>query len=109
MVHNVKAVFSVLMGLLALAVLVVGGGAARFVDEVGLREASIAVGAGFLLALLTISLARRARFDYQRTLGRIGGEGTARTGKFLGVVALLASLTAALAIGVYLVLTLVLD
>jgi hypothetical protein len=108
-VHNVKAVFSVLFGLLALGVLVVGGGAARYVDEVGLREASIAVGAGFLLALVTISLARRGRFDYQRTLGRKGGEGVAKTGKLLGVAALLASLTAALAIGVYLVLTLVLD
>jgi hypothetical protein len=108
-VHNVKAVLSVLVGLLAVGVLAAGAGAARFVDEVGLREASVAVGVGFLLSLVTISLARRARFDYQRTLGRIGGEGAARTGKFLGVVALLASLTAALAIGVYLVLALVLD
>ena len=107
--HNLKAVTSVLCGLLALGVLVVGAGAARYVDEVGLREASIAVGAGFLLALLTISLARRGRFDYQRTLGRKGGAVAAKTGKFLGVVALLASLTAALAIGVYLILTLVLD
>ena len=107
--HNLKAVTSVLCGLLALGVLIVGGGAARYVDEVGLREASIAVGTGFLLALLTISLARRARFDYQRTLGRKGGRGVARTGRFLGVTALLVSLTAALAIGVYLILTLVLD
>jgi hypothetical protein len=108
-VHNVKAVLSVLVGLLALGVVVAGAGSARFVDEVGLREAAGAVGLGFLLALAAISLARRGRFDYQLTLGRVGGAGAARFGRVLGTIALLVSLTAALAIGVYLVLTIVLD
>ena len=40
-----------------------------------------------------------------KTLGRIGGDGLALTGWVLGIVALLVSLTAALAVGVYAVLT----
>jgi hypothetical protein len=105
---NLKAVSSVVVALLALGVLVAGGAAARFVEEVSLGQAVLVVPAGFVLALVALSLARRGRFDYQRTLGRIGGERVAKAGKFLAMVALLGSLTAGLALGVYLVLDLVL-
>jgi hypothetical protein len=105
---NLKALSSVVVALLALGVLVAGGAAARFVEEVSLGQAVLVVPAGFVLALVALSLARRGRFDYQRTLGRIGGERAAKVGKFLAMVALLGSLTAGLALGVYLVLDLVL-
>jgi hypothetical protein len=105
-VRNGQAVASVFFGLLALTVLLGGGAATRFVDEVGFREAVWAVPAGFFLALASLSLARRARFTYQRTLGRSGGSTTAAFGRFLGVTALLVALTAALALGVYAVLEL---
>jgi hypothetical protein len=105
---NLKALSSVVVALLALGVLVAGGAAARFVEEVSLGQAVLVVPAGFVLALVALSLARRGRFDYQRTLGRVGGERAAKVGKFLAMVALLGSLTAGLALGVYLVLDLVL-
>jgi hypothetical protein len=105
---NLKALSSVVVALLALGVLVAGGAAARFVEEVSLGQAVLVVPAGFVLALVALSLARRGRFDYQRTLGRIGGERAAKVGKFLAMLALLGSLTAGLALGVYLVLDLVL-
>jgi hypothetical protein len=108
-VRNVKAVLSVLLGTLALAVLAGGVVAARYYDEIGLGEVGIAIGVGFLLALGSVSLARRAQFDFQRTLGRIGGTGVFAVGRFLGWTALLTAITAGLAFGVFAVLTLVLD
>lgn len=107
--RNAKAVFSILFGLLALGVLVGGAAAARVLDEWDLGEVGVAVGSAFVLALVAISLARRARFDYQRTLGRIGGAPAAGAGRFLGTAALLVSLTAGLAFAVFAVLTLVLE
>ena len=107
-VSNLKSVSSVVVAFIALGVLIAGGAAARFVEEVSLGQAVLVVPAGFVLALVALSLARRGRFDYQRTLGRIGGDGAAKAGKFLAMVALLGSLTAGLALGVYLVLDLVL-
>jgi hypothetical protein len=107
-VSNLKSVSSVVVALIALGVLIAGGAAARFVEEVTLGQAVLVVPAGFVLALVALSLARRGRFDYQRTLGRIGGDRAAKAGKFLAMVALLGSLTAGLALAVYLVLDLVL-
>jgi tetrahydromethanopterin S-methyltransferase subunit C len=103
-VRNLKAVASVIMGLLAIAVLVAGAGAARYVADVGLREAVTAVPVGFLLALVAVSLARRGKFEYQRSLGRVGGGRIAVAGRVLGTVGLIVSLTAALALAVYVVL-----
>ena len=107
--RNAKAVFSVVAGLAALGVCVAGAVLARVRTDIGLTEAGIAVGIGALLALVALSLARRARFDYQRTLGRIGGSAIASTGRLLGTVALLVGITAGLAFGVFAVLTIVLD
>jgi len=108
-VQNPKAVLSVLFGLLALIVLVGIAVGARYYEEVGLVEVAIGVGAGLLLSFVSLSLARRARFDYQRRLGRIGGAGVAAVGRALGVVALLVGITTGLAFGVFAVLTIVLD
>ncbi len=107
--RNPKAVVSVLLGLLALGLLGAVAVLARIRSDVGLKEVGGGVGIGFFLALVSLSLSRRARFDYQRTLGRIGGSGVAALGRLLGTAALLVSLTAAFAFGVYAVLTLALD
>jgi hypothetical protein len=103
--RNLKAVGAFLSGALAVAVLAAAAAVPRFVTDVDALQALIVVPGAVLLALLSIALGRRARFDYQRTLGRVGGDGLALTGWMLGVVALLVSLTAALAVGVYAVLT----
>jgi hypothetical protein len=108
-VHNGKAVLSVFFGLVALAALGGSAAAARYYEDVGLAEVGIAVGIGVVLALVSVSLARRARFDYQRTLGRVGGAAVAAVGRALGTTALLVGITAGLAFAVFAVLTLVLD
>ena len=104
---NTKAVVAFLFGVLALAFLAAGVAVPRFREEIEPLEALIVVPAALVAALIAIALARRARFDFQRTLGRIGGDGLAVVARFLGVVAVLISLTAALAVGVYAVLILV--
>ncbi len=96
---------SFVAGVLALAVLAAAAALPRFVDSITPLRALIAVPGAVLLAVVSLALSRRARFDFQRSLGRIGGDGLALTGWVLGVLALLVSLTAALAVGVYAVLT----
>ena len=61
---------------------------------------------GLLLGICALVLARRARALSLWTLGRSGGEGAARTGRFLAVLAICVALTAGLALGFYGLLTL---
>ena len=56
--------------------------------------------AGTVLGLIAIMLARGARVKVERTLGRVG-EGTARWGKWLGVLGLCLGLTAALSLAFF--------
>ena len=106
---NPRAVWAFFLALLALGVLLGAAAAARLMSEVGLAEAIAAVPLGLVLALASISLARRARFEHQRTLGRAGGAALAAAARGLGTVALIVAVTAALALAVFAVLTLVLD
>jgi hypothetical protein len=108
-VTNRQAVWALLTALLALAVLAAGAGAARLLDDVGLYEAIGAVPVAGVLALVSISLARRARLENQRTLGRAGGGGTAALARVVGTFAFLVALTAALALGVFAILALALE
>ena len=75
--------------------------AARRLDEVSLLQATTATCASAVLGLAAILLARRGFRNIERTLGRIGGEGTARVGRLLGTISLILGLTAALALGFY--------
>ena len=106
--RNVKAVGGLLFALLALALLAAGGAVPRFVDEIEPLEALVVVPAAVVAALVAIALARRARFDFQRSLGRVGGDGVAIAARFLSLIVLLVSLTAGLAAGVFAILALVL-
>ncbi len=108
-VRNAKAVFSVFFSGAALGALVVGALGARYRTDFGIQEVAIAVGVAFCLGVIGLSLARRARFDYQRSVGRIGGRGIAALGRLAGTVAILVATTAGLAFGVFAVLTFVLD
>ena len=107
LVRNAKALIALFFGALGLLFLAAGVLLPRVRDEVEPLEALIVTPAAFLSALVAIAMARRARFDFQRTLGRIGGDGVAAVARALGIVALLVSLTAGLAVGVYAVLVLV--
>ena len=106
---NARAVWAFLVALLALGVLAGAAAAAQVSEQVGLPESAPAVAVGFLLAVVSLSLARRARFEHQRTLGRVGGAGLASAARALGLVALIVAVTAALALAVFAVLILVLD
>jgi hypothetical protein len=108
-VRNPRAIWAFLFALLALGALFGGAAAARLSERVGFVEAVGAVPLGVFLAFVSLSLARRARYEYQRTVGRAGGAGLAAVARVLGAIALLIGVTAALALGVFAVLALVLD
>jgi hypothetical protein len=98
--RNDRARFSVLFALLSLASIPVALYASRL-NNVNVPQA---VGgeavAGTLFGLIAIVLARGARIRVERSLARVG-EGTARAGKWLGLLGLCLALTAALALGFY--------
>ncbi len=106
--RNWKAIGALVCAFLAIALLVAGAAVPRFVEDIDPLRALVVVPLAVVLALAAISLARRARFDFQRTLGRVGGNSLAAAARILSVVALLVSLTAALAVGVFAVLDFVL-
>ncbi len=91
-----------MLGLAATLAIPAGIGAARYSPRIDLIPAGIAaIGAGCLLGLVSILLARRARRRLQRTLGRSRGRHAARLGRGLAVLGILAALTGALALGFY--------
>ena len=98
--RNERARFSVVFGLLSLAVIPVALYSTRL-KNVNLPQA---VGgeavAGTLLGLIAVILARSARVKVERTLARVG-EGTARLGKWLGLLGICLGLTAALALAFF--------
>ena len=106
---NTKAAWALITALLALGVLVGAAAAARLMSQVGLIEAIPAVPLALVLALVSVSLARRVRFDQQRALARMPGAGLAAVARGLGMLALIVALTAALALAVFAVLSLALD
>ena len=79
--------------------------AANESDDLTLVQAGLAVPIAAVLSLGAIWLARRARRRADRTLDRVGGRGAARAGKLLGGLGLYVSATAALALGVYALLS----
>jgi hypothetical protein len=107
--RNPKAAWALITALLALAVLVGAAAAARLMSEVGLIEAVPAVPLALVLALVSVLLARRVRFDQQRALARMPGAGLAAVARGLGTLALIVALTAALALAVFAVLSLALN
>jgi hypothetical protein len=106
---NPKAAWALITALLALAVLVGAAAAARLMSQVGLVEAVPAVPLALILALVSVSLARRVRFDQQRALGRKPGAALAAVARGLAALALIVALTAALSLAVFAVLSLALN
>jgi len=106
---NPKAAWALITALFALAVLVGAAAAARLMSQVGLIEAVPAVPVALVLALVSVLLARRVRFDQQRALARMPGAGLAAVARGLGTLALIVALTAALSLAVFAVLSLALN
>jgi hypothetical protein len=99
--RNDAARGSILLALLGLAVPVVAYAAARRLQDVTLVQATAASCGSALLGLLAVLLARRGRRNVERTIGRAGGEGSARVGRLLGVLSICVGLTAGIALGVF--------
>ena len=79
---------------------------ARETKPVTLLRSSGSILIAVAFGVAAIVLARRAREYVQITIGRAGGEGTARVGHTLGFLGLLVGATAAVALGFYGLLTL---
>jgi hypothetical protein len=101
---SLSAIFSVLVGLVALATLPAAIVAAEVFDVVTLLQSSVAIAPAFLLAFLAIYLGRRARRTIERTLGRVRGYKLALVGRILGYMALYIAVTASISLATYYVL-----
>ena len=101
---SVSAIFSVLVGLVALATVPAAILAAELLDLVTLLESSVAIVPAFLLSFAAIYLGRRARRTIERTLGRVRGYKLALVGRILGYMALYIAVTASISLATYYVL-----
>lgn len=99
--RNRAAGWSLVVAVLALAAMPVGLAATQSRGELRLVHAGFSVPLAAILAILAIRLARRARRRLARTLGRAGGERSARVGRVLGWVALYFALIASISLGAY--------
>ena len=101
---SLSAIFSVLVGLVALVTLPAAIVAAEVFDLLTLLQSSVAIAPTFVLALTAIYLGRRARRTIERTLGRVRGYKLALVGRILGYLALYVAVTAAISVATYYVL-----
>jgi hypothetical protein len=99
-----SAVFSVLLGLAALAAIPVAIVASEVFEYVTLLQSSVAIVPAYVLAFAAIFLGRRARRTIERTLGRVRGYKLALVGRILGYLALYVALTASVSVATYYVL-----
>jgi hypothetical protein len=102
---NPRATASIVVGVLAVAAIPIGVLAARY-TRVSLLQSTVSIAVAALLGLYAVILARRGRERIQLTLGRAGGDGAARAGRALGILAIWAAGAAGLAVGFYGLLTL---
>lgn len=107
--RNGRAWASVVVGLVAVAACPLAIGSSAIFDELSLVESCASAIVAVLLGLAAIALSRRGTETVQRTLGRSGGAGAARTGRMLGALALWIAATIGLAVGFYWLLTLFAD
>ena len=89
------------MGFLATTVVPGAVAAAELLETVELLDAAAAVPLAAVLGVLALWLARGARLRTERTLGRVGGTGTARAGRILGALGLCIAASGAIAVLTY--------
>jgi hypothetical protein len=75
--------------------------AATHYAKIDVLYASYAIPAALVLGVWAVRLARGAQRLTERTIGRVGGLGATRMGRWLGGFGVYVALTAALAVGVY--------
>ena len=72
--------------------------------RIHLLDAAYAIPVAALLGVWALLLARAARARIEWTLGRVGGGGLARAGRWLAVLGICLAITAAISVGFYEVL-----
>jgi hypothetical protein len=88
-------------GLLATAAIPVAILVTELRDDLRLLHAGVAVPVAFVLGVVGIRLARRARRRLARTIGRAGGKGTARIGRVLSWLGVYLALIGGISLLVY--------
>ena len=96
-----------MLALLGLVLPVLAFAAARKLQDVTIVQATAATCGSALLGGAALLLARRGLRNIERTLGRVGGEGSARVGRLLGMISLCIGLSAGIALAVYAVLNVI--
>jgi hypothetical protein len=91
----------VLVGFISVGVLPAGVAMAQVREEVELIDAAGAIPVAALLGVAALLLARGARIRIERTLGRVGGAGTAVVGRVLGVLGLCIAAAGTIAVVTY--------
>jgi hypothetical protein len=97
---NARAWAAVVVGLLSVATVPAAIALTHYRD-IELLDAGWAAIPAFLLGIVALMLARAARRRTERTIGRVGGRGVTRLGRFLGALGVYLALAAALSVGVY--------
>jgi hypothetical protein len=92
---------ALLVGLMALLTLPAAIEVTRRSKQVGLLDAGYAIPLAFLLGLVALVMARRARENLRWLRVRDGGTGVASTAVIVAALAVCLALTAALSIGFY--------
>jgi hypothetical protein len=98
------AVFSALIGLVALATLPAAILFAERWDRITLLESGWAIAPAAVLGLAAVLLGRRARRAIDRTIGRVRGYKLAAAGRIFGYLALYTAVTASISVITYHVL-----
>ena len=74
---------------------------AQLLEEVELLDAAAAIPLAAAFGIAALALARGARRQIQRTIGRVGGRVPARFGRVLGVLGLCLAVSASIAVVSY--------
>ena len=93
--------FSLIFGLLAVAVIPVAIVVTDVNQDLRLLHAGVAVPVAFVLGVAGIRVARKARTRLERTLGRAGGTVPARLGRVFSWIGVYFALIGAISLGVY--------
>jgi hypothetical protein len=99
--RNRAAVFSLILGLLSVLVIPVAIVVTEQHGDLRLLHAGVAVPVAFVLGVVGIRLAKRARRRLERTLGRAGGAVPARLGRVFSWIGVYFALIGAISLGVY--------
>jgi hypothetical protein len=98
---NHRATFAAFLGILSALTMPAAIAVTQRARGIRLIEAAWAIPVGLALGFLALGAANLARTRIQRTLGRAGGEGRARTARFLAALGICLAITAAISVGFY--------